>query len=93
MFCFVNSAMAAANKRERKGRGMGGKEKKNEEEEKKKKKRKIRNVERGGEREGRKQDSIGDTRLCIAANSLISILLPLLVSITPSGSLKEGGYQ
>lgn len=90
MFCFVTSAMAAANKRERKGRGKGEKEKKKEEEEKKKKKRKIRSAVRGGEREGRRQDSIGDTCLYIAANSLISTLLPLL---PPSGSLKEGGYQ
>ena len=68
-------------------------EKKKEEEEKKKR-RKIRSGLQGGEGEGRRQGGIGVTLLCVAAqNSLISILLPLLVSITPSGSLKEGGYQ
>ena len=60
---------------------------------------------RGGEKEEKKDKEWGTRRwrgrketgltlLCVAAqNSLISILLPLLVSITPSGSLKEGGYQ
>ena len=94
-FCFVLLILPGQLPiREREeGKGDGGKGEEEWGGGEKKKKRKIRSAVRGGEREGRRQDSIGDTCLCIAANSLISILLPLLVSITLSGSLKGGGYQ